>query len=86
MNFQHLPSLNDQENIHREVDWLENQKNKLLESINRIDTGRASSSDLADLMSTKLVVFAILGLVVIIGMNLVFYQQTKQTLRSRKLI
>lgn len=86
MNFQHLPSLNDQENLHREVDWLENQKNKLLESINRIDNGRVRSGDLADTMSTKLVIFAILGLIAIVGMNIVFYQQAKKTLKSRKLI
>jgi hypothetical protein len=35
-NLDHLPNLNDQENLHREIDWMERQKDKLFESLNRL--------------------------------------------------
>lgn len=35
-NLEYLPSNNDQENLHREIDWLDGQKKKLFEVLNRI--------------------------------------------------
>jgi hypothetical protein len=37
-------------------------------------------------MSIKYIIFAILGLAAIIGVNFVLYSQTKKTLKDRKLI
>lgn len=37
-------------------------------------------------MSVKYIVFAVLGLGAVIGVNLVLYNQTKKTLKDRKLI
>lgn len=38
------------------------------------------------LLSTKMIIFAILGLVSVVGVNYLFYTEVKKTFRDRKLI
>lgn len=85
-NLEYLPSNNDQENLHREIDWLDGQKKKLFEVLNRIEGDRYTAENLKSMMSVKYIVFAVLGLGAVIGVNVVLYNQTKKTLKDRKLI
>ena len=47
---------------------------------------RATSEGLTNLMSTKMIGFAIVGLVSIIVVNVIFYRELKKTFKERKLI
>lgn len=47
---------------------------------------RASSEGLTNMISTKMIGFAIVGLLSIVVVNVVFYQQLKKTFKDRKLI
>lgn len=86
VNLQHLPDSNDQQNLHSEIDWLEKQKAKILEVINRQENNGATAADLSSSMSIKYVVLAVVGLASVVAVNAVFYLQTKKTLKDRKLI
>lgn len=43
MEFELLPDKSDSENLERELGWLENQKSKLFESLDRMEGLRATS-------------------------------------------
>jgi hypothetical protein len=85
-NLEYLPNNNDQENLHKEIDWLDGQKQKILEVITRQEGNGISSQDATSKMSVKYIVLAVLGLGSVIAVNLAFYLQTKKTLKERKLI
>lgn len=42
-NLDYLPDNNDQQNLHREIDWLERQKSTLFEALNRIEGVRVTA-------------------------------------------
>lgn len=86
MEFELLPDKSDAENLERELSWLQNQKSKLFESLDRTEGLRATSENLTNLMSTKMIGFAIVGLVSIIVVNVLFYRELKKTFKERKLI
>ena len=86
MEFDVLPDKNDSENMERELSWLENQKQKLFESLDRMEGLRATAEGLTNMMSTKMIGFAIVGLLSIIVVNVVFYRELKKTFKDRKLI
>ncbi len=86
MEFELLPDKSDAENLERELSWLESQKSKLFESLDRTEGLRATSESLTNLMSTKMIGFAIVGLVSIIAVNVLFYRELKKTFKERKLI
>lgn len=86
MEFEMLPDKSDSENLERELGWLENQKEKLFESLDRMEGLRATSEGLSNLMSTKMIGFAIVGLLSIIVVNILFYRELKKTFKDRKLI
>jgi hypothetical protein len=86
MEFEMLPDKSDSENLERELGWLENQKAKLFESLDRMEGLRATSEGLSNLMSTKMIGFAVVGLLSIVVVNLLFYRELKKTFKDRKLI
>jgi hypothetical protein len=86
VNLDYLPDNNDQQNLHREIDWLEGQKKTLFDALNRIEGVRVTADDLKNKMNTSYIIFAILGLLGVLVMNYVFYTQTRKTLKDRKLI
>ena len=86
MEFDVLPDKNDSENMERELSWLENQKQKLFESLDRMEGLRATAEGLTNMVSTKMIGFAIVGLLSIIVVNVVFYRELKKTFKDRKLI
>lgn len=86
MEFELLPDKSDAENLERELSWLESQKSKLFESLDRTEGLRATSENLTNLMSTKMIGFAIVGLLSIIAVNVLFYRELKKTFKERKLI
>ena len=86
MEFELLPAKGDAENLERELHWLEKEKAKLFESLDRMESLRATSEGLTNLMSTKMVGFAIIGLLAIIVVNVLFYRELKKTFKERKLI
>jgi hypothetical protein len=45
-----------------------------------------ASDELNAKMNTNYIVLAILGLIAVVGVNFLFYTQTKKTLKDRKLI
>jgi hypothetical protein len=47
---------------------------------------RATSEGLSNLMSTKMIGFAIAGLIAIVVVNLLFYRELRKTFKERKLI
>jgi hypothetical protein len=85
-NLDYLPSNNDQENLHKEIDWLEKQKSKIFDVITRHENNRATAADLTSTMSIKYVILAVVGLASVVAVNTAFYFQTKKTLKDRKLI
>jgi hypothetical protein len=86
VNLQHLPDSNDQQNLHREIDWLDRQKAKILEVMSRQENNGATTADLSSSMNVKYVVLAVVGLASVVAVNAVFFFQTKKTLKDRKLI
>lgn len=86
MEFEMLPDKSDSENLERELSWLQNQKAKLFESLERMEGLRATSEGLSNLMSTKMIGFAIVGLLSIVVVNVIFYRELKKTFKDRKLI
>ena len=72
--------------MERELSWLENQKQKLFETLDRMEGLRATAEGLTNMMSTKMIGFAIVGLLSIIVVNVVFYRELKKTFKDRKLI
>ncbi len=81
-----MPDKSDSENLERELAWLENQKKNLFESLSRMEGLRASTEGLAGMMSTKMIGFAVLGLVAILGVNFLFFRELKKTFKERKII
>jgi hypothetical protein len=47
---------------------------------------RASTEGITNIMSTKMIAFAILGLGAIVVVNFLFYKELKKTFKERKLI
>lgn len=86
MEFELLPDKSDSENLERELGWLENQKLKIFDVLDRMESLRATSEGLTNLMSTKMIGFAIVGLLCIIVVNILFYRELKKTFKDRKLI
>jgi tetrahydromethanopterin S-methyltransferase subunit B len=72
--------------LERELSWLENQKSKLFESLERMESLRSTTEGLSNLMSTKMIGFAIVGLLAIVVVNVYFYKELKKTFKDRKLI
>jgi len=54
--------------------------------INRVDAVQQSNNVINDTLSTKLVVFAILGLVGVVIINFMFFGQSRKVLKDRKYI
>lgn len=54
--------------------------------INRQENSGATAADLSSSMNVKYVILAVLGLASVVAVNVVFYLQTKKTLKDRKLI
>ncbi len=54
--------------------------------LERMESLRASTEGLTELMSVKMIGFAIIGLVAIIVVNFMFYRELKKTFKERKLI
>lgn len=68
------------------MSWVENQRDKLFESLERIEGLRTTSQSLANMMPIKMIMFAIIGLVAILIVNMVFYRSLKKTFKARKWI
>lgn len=86
LEFELLPDKNDSENLDRELNWLENQKKNMFSILERMESLRASTEGLTELMSVKMIGFAIIGLLSIIVVNFMFYRELKKTFKERKLI
>ncbi len=86
LEFELLPDKNDSENLDRELNWLENQKRNMFNILERMESLRASTEGLTELMSVKMIGFAIIGLLSIIVVNFMFYKELKKTFKERKLI
>lgn len=86
MEFELLPDKSDSENVERELNWLENQKKKLFESLDRMEGLRAGSEGLTNMMSKKMIVFAVIGLLTILVVNFYFYKEIKKIFKDRKII
>lgn len=59
---------------------------KIFDVLDRMESLRATSEGLTNLMSTKMIGFAIVGLLCIIVVNILFYRELKKTFKDRKLI
>ena len=86
MEFEILPDKNDAQNLDREIKWLDGQKKVLFETLERMESLRASTEGLTSMMSTKMIGFAIIGLLSIIVVNFIFYKELKKAFKDRKLI
>ena len=76
----------DSENLNRELNCLQNQKRNMFSILERMESLRASTEGLTELMSVKMIGFAIIGLLSIIMVNFMFYRELKKTFKERKLI
>jgi hypothetical protein len=85
-NLDYLPNSSDQQNLHREIDWLDGQKKTLFDALNRIENVRTTADSLNSKMNTSYIVLAVLGLLAVLAVNFLFYTQTRKTLKDRKLI
>ena len=86
MEFELLPDKGDSENLNRELNWIDNQKNILFESLSRMEGLRASTEGITNIMSTKMIMLAVCGLASIVVVNFLFYRELKKTFKERKLI
>ena len=86
MDFELLPDEADAENLNREIDWLEGQKKKLFNSVAKMESMRSVTRGVTNIMSTKMIAFAILGLFVVLAVNFLFYRETKRLFKDRKII
>ena len=47
---------------------------------------RSIAKEISNMMSLKMIIFAVLGLIVVVGVNILFYKEMKKTFKERKLI
>lgn len=86
MELEILPDKTDNEYLDREVTFLEQQHNELFSSLEKIESAREATSTMLNLMSTKIIGFGVVGFLVIIAVNYLFYREVKKTLHERKMI
>ena len=86
MEFELLPDKNDSENLDRELNWLEGQKRNMFEILERMEGLRASTEGLTELMSVKMIGFAVIGLLSIVVVNFLFYREIRKEFKVRKII
>lgn len=86
MELHELPNLDDAENLERELNWLSSQNDALKERADNLVGLRNTNEEIAMMVGTKMIIFAVIGMLVILGVNLVFYRSIKKTLKDRKLI
>lgn len=86
MEFELLPDKSDTQNLDREITWIENQKKNLYETIRQVEQRKAANVDSSSLLSVKMIVFAIIGLISIVVVNFLFFKEVKKTFKERKLM
>lgn len=86
MEFSLLPDKSDTENLEREISWIESQKKNLYETIQQVEQNKVNNAAISNTLSLKMILFAIIGLVSIAGVNLLFFKEIKKTFKERKLI
>ena len=72
--------------MDREITWIENQKKNLYETIRQVEQRKAANVDSSSLLSVKMIVFAIIGLISIVVVNFLFFKEVKKTFKERKLM
>ena len=72
--------------MKKEVEWLDKQTDAMLKAIDNASTQRNTKISLTDTMETKFILFAALGVLSILGINLYLYFSLRRTFRDRKLI
>lgn len=68
------------------MNWLEQQLNSLHQRSENIEGLRRVNYQINGMVGTKMIFFAIIGLVVIGAVNFVFFKTLKKTFKDRKLI
>lgn len=86
MELEVLAGASDTQILDSELALLEEQYKAVLDSLISIESSKAASKEVFELMSGKTATFAIAGLLVVVGMNLVFYRVVRKSLRERKRI
>lgn len=86
MELDYLPGANDTQLLDSELKLLEEEFKVVLDSLTSIESSKAVTQEVSEMMSGKTFAFGIIGLVVIIFVNLVFYKLIKKILQERKRI
>lgn len=81
-----LPSHSDNEYLNNEIEYLEKQKEDLLSILEGLEGSKQYTETLTNMMGTKAMWFAMLGLGAIVLVNFGFYKEVRNTLKQRKLI
>jgi hypothetical protein len=72
-----LPDKSDTENLEREITWLEGEKLTFLEIVQKVEEQKIQNVERSTLLSTKMVVFAVVGLLSVVIVNLLFFRNMK---------
>lgn len=86
MELDYLPGANDTELLDSELKLLEGEFKVVLDSLTSIEASKAVTQEVFEMMSGKTFGFGVIGLLVVIGINLVFYRMIKKILQERKRI
>ena len=86
MQFEMLPDKTDSQNLERQLNWLQNQKNILEQQSEKLQGMSQVNRQLSKMMSQKLILFAVMGLFGVVLVNMLFYWRLKKTFKDRKLI
>ena len=55
-------------------------------SVSKMEGLRSIAKEISNMRSLKMIIFAVLGLFVVVGVNIMFYKEMKKTFKERKLI
>lgn len=72
-----MPDKSDTENLEREITWLEGEKLTFLEIVQKVEEQKIQNVERSTLLSTKMVVFAVVGLLSVVIVNLLFFRNMK---------
>lgn len=86
MELQNLPDMNDGQNLETELNWLDQQTTALSSRADNIEGLRRINYQISGMVGTKMILFAVIGLIVIALVNVTFYRILKKTFKDRKLI
>jgi hypothetical protein len=76
----------DKERIEREAKWIDKQADKIAEAVQGGFVKRRDRDEYVNLMRKKFIGYAVIGLVVLLGISGAFYYRARKVLRERKLI